>query len=408
MSATISIKPPGLPPFQRADLVTALMLGSIGVLLILIGPQNQWFDFTLIPDLLALPILVICGFLGTLYAPRTAISSTAFIVGLGVDTLAGGHDFALWLVFQLVFALVGHAPGHISRWTYNLALVVTLLSGVAAFAAGLDISTAFQLTLLTGLVVFVPALWASNVREHQNAARAEHDRAEAERARADAQAESLILAAQNAAVSAKIAEQKTRGAAAEDLHDLVAGHISAIALQSQAALVGGDDDMRTKVLTTIHDSANRALGELRRMIDLLSADPVATDPSSATISETLAFARSLGIDVSGDEAVDFLDSELESALRPVFAELVAHVMKHASRRSLALSNPSPGTIVAANPAEPNDHRRSAETHGVRNIRERLDRLGGSADFAEHDGRFVVTIICPCPDAEDRPTEEETQ
>lgn len=389
-----SIRLPGLPTFDVEDLVTAIVLSCIGILFIVLGPQEQWFPLDVVPDAVAQPILVLCGFVGSLYAPRVLVSTTSILAGIGVDLLAGGHNFALWLVFQLVFALVGHAPKPVARIVSLLAGATTVLTGLLAFAAGADLSTAFQFSLLAALIVFLPAAWASSVREHRNTAEAERARAEAERSRADAQTQVAVLAHRTAEVSARLTEQKVRTAAAEDLHDLVAGHISAIALQSQAALAANDERIRAEVLSTIHASADRALSELRRMIDVLSAEPTAADPATATVTETLALARGVGVDVHGDDVLGTLTADDEEALRPVFAELVANVVKHAHPREMAITAPEPGMLTVSNPVTGPD-RDAGELigtgRGLENIRRRLGRLGGSADFTLASGRFTAVI-----------------
>ncbi|MEL7582774.1 sensor histidine kinase [Brevibacterium casei] len=399
------IRVPGLPSVDLEDLVTAIVLSSIGILFIVLGPRDRWFAIDIIPEAVALLVLVLCGFVGTLFASRVLVSTVSILAGLGVDLLSGGHNFALWLIFQLVFALVGHAPRPVAKTVSLAAGAVPVVTGLVAFALGAQVSAAFQFSLLAALIVFLPALWASSVREHRNTAEAQRARAEAERSRADAQTQMAVLAHRTAEVSARLAEQKVRAAAAEDLHDLVAGHISAIALQSQAALATGDEAVRARVLTTVHASADRALGELRRMIDVLSADTDTTDPA-ASVSETLALARGLGVSVTGEETLRMLDGAEEEALRPVFAELLANVVKHADPRELTITAKRPGTFVVANPVSAPDATGSGPGggpagsglvgtgRGLENIVRRLHRLGGTADFAITAGEFRAVIILP--------------
>ncbi|NJE66374.1 hypothetical protein EZE58_05600 [Brevibacterium sp. LS14] len=390
------IRVPGLPTVDVEDLVTAIVLSSIGVLFIVLGPEGRWFDVDVVPEAIAQPVLVLCGFVGTLFASRVLVSTVSILAGLGIDVLAGGHTFALWLIFQLVFALVGHAPRPVARSVSLAAGAATVLTGLLAFALGAEVPAAFEYSLLAALIVFLPALWASSVREHRNTAEAEWARAEAERSRADAQTQVAALANRTAEVSARLAEQKVRAAAAEDLHDLVAGHISAIALQSQAALATDDEAVRARVLTTIHASADRALGELRRMIDVLSADTGIPDPA-ASVTETLALARGIGVTVNGEEALGTLDADEEEALRPVFAELVANVVKHAEPSELTITVEKPGTLAVSNPvaspAVPTAELIGAG-RGLENIVRRLHRLGGTADFTLEAGRFRATIGLP--------------
>lgn len=391
------IRVPGLPTVDVEDLVTAIVLSSIGVLFIVLGPEDRWFDVDVVPEAIAQPALVLCGFVGTLFASRVLVSTVSILAGLGIDVLAGGHTFALWLIFQLVFALVGHAPRPVAKTVSLAAGAATIVTGLLAFALGAEVSAAFEYSLFVALIVFLPALWASSVREHRNTAEAERARAEAERSRADAQTQMAVLAHRTAEVSAHLAEQKVRAAAAEDLHDLVAGHIAAIALQSQAALATDDEAVRGKVLTTIHASADRALGELRRMIDVLSADTDTPDPAASSVTETLALARGVGVAVTGEEALGVLDADEEEALRPVFAELVANVVKHAQPRELTITAEKPGTLAVSNPVASPDVP-TAELigagRGLENIARRLHRLGGRADFTLEAGRFRAAIGLP--------------
>ncbi|SII47402.1 Signal transduction histidine kinase, nitrate /nitrite-specific [Mycobacteroides abscessus subsp. abscessus] len=154
--------------------------------------------------------------------------------------------------------------------------------------------------------------------------------------------------------------------------------------------------MRARVLTTVHASADRALSELRRMIDVLSADTDTTDPA-ASVSETLALARGLGVSVTGEESLRLLDGAEEEALRPVFAELLANVVKHADPRTLTITAEQPGTFVVANPVSAPDATGpgpGGTGRGLENIVRRLHRLGGTADFALTAGEFRAVIVLP--------------
>lgn len=438
MAAKRALTIPGVPANYTADLITAVILSTIGVVLLSLGQKISWFAVDIVPDAVALPVLIVTGFIGTLFARRSVLSATSFLIGLSVDLLSGVHSFALWLIFQLIFSVVGHAPDAVSKWVFKLSLTATFIAGIAALASGSDLSMAFQYLLLTGAVLFVPALWASNVREHANLAEAERERAEAERARAEAeharaddQATLLTLTLKNAEADAKIAAAKVRSAAAEDLHDLVAGHISAIALQSQAALASDDTGLRDQVMRTVHESADRALTELRRMIEVLSAHddvparhepddrtPLGNDPSlahsrpaAASVRETLDLAGMLGINVRGAEVCASLDSEVECALRPVFAEIVANVFKHASRPEMTIVRLSPELISIANPHEhalarhsshdshedgpvTQDSRVTGTGRGLDNISGRMHRLGGDLLIEFTDSTFTLRLILP--------------
>src|SRR5690606_1039684 len=123
---------------------------------------------------------------------------------------------------------------------------------------------------VAGLVWVVPVLTAFSVREYRF-------RAEAERQRAE-QVARLAEMDRLAAVNAE------RARMARELHDVVANHLSAVALHSSALLKRRDLDREEieRALEVIRDNSVQGLAEMRRMIGLLreGRDGEAADPAA--------------------------------------------------------------------------------------------------------------------------------
>lgn len=394
--------------WHREDVETAGVMVAVGTLLTVVGVGDTWFDPVWSPILGAVVMLLLGG-LGIALGPNLRTALVCFALALAVDALGGLHDFSLWLIFQAVFAVVSHAPKGISVVVVRAALVLVVAACLIALIAGNGVRDSMQVGLMVAGVLFIPSLWASNVREHRALARTERERA-------DAQAEAGRLAQAAAADRAHLEVERARAAAARDLHDLVASHVSAIALQSQAATLTSDEGRRTEILRTVHTSAGLALGELRRMIDVMRGD----DASATTsVRDTLRLAQASGVKISGEEVLLGLSPAREEQLRPVIAEVMANVLHHAKRPELTisaengglrLSNPAhagrpflaaPGPASArdslghvARDAQADAPRPHASGQGLRNMATRLEAIGGRAESGYADGAWTLTLTLP--------------
>ncbi|RFU38262.1 sensor histidine kinase, partial [Actinomadura logoneensis] len=143
----------------------------------------------------------------------------------------------------------------------SLAVAAGAALALGAPAPGVVLGAVAGMTWLT------PVLTAMIVREHR-------DRAEAERERAR-QVARLAEMDRLAAVTAE------RARMARELHDVVANHLSAVALHSTALLrvPDLDPDGLRRAMEVIRENSVQGLAEMRRMIGLLRDD--AADPPAA-------------------------------------------------------------------------------------------------------------------------------
>ena len=122
---------------------------------------------------------------------------------------------------------------------------------------------------------------------------------------------------------------------ARDLHDTVAHHVSAIAIQAQAGLatVGTNPDAATAALRVIEAEASRTLTEMRAMVRVLRRDDdveLAPAPKVADL-EALAGGAAGGpvIDVELTGDTDDLPAPIATAVVRIAQEAVTNARRHA-------------------------------------------------------------------------------
>ena len=332
--------------------------------------------------------------------PVGALSAAVPLVAL--DVALGSSITAALVLADLLFcsALYGSptAGQGVRRAAFavwaGLVVVVLLVSGDAATTVGAALSGSAVLVL--------PVLWARDVRRPTEEAAAVRREA--------AQAARIAELDRRAAVTAE------RARVARDLHDSVAGHLSAIALQSQAAL-GADaataagDALRTRVLGSVRENSVRALDEMRALIDVLrrdaGTDPAAPDGESRRSPARLAelpglveTARVGGLSVATDlpalqedhvpapvglTAYRIAQEALTNVTRHApGAEVTLHLVRDASDLVLEVTN----TVPAGPPTPP------GTGSGVEGMRVRAEAVGGSAVAGPDGDRWRVHARLP--------------
>ena len=208
---------------------------------------------------------------------------------------------------------------------------------------------------------------------------------------------------------------------ARELHDVVAHHMSVIAIQAEAAPYKTADPPPELVesFVEIRASALAGLAELRRVLGVLrtSGQDTAPQPGLADLDALLDSARSGGVSVtvtrSGNpvplpEGVDL------SAYR-IVQEALSNAMRHASGShvglhlayrpdALALEIGNDAALRAVPVLVASGERAAEGGQGLVGMRERATMLGGSLEAGPTaDGGFRVTAVLPVsPPGEEAP------
>ncbi len=133
----------------------------------------------------------------------------------------------------------------------------------------------------------------------------------------------------NRVEQAKLTE---RNVLARELHDSVAHHVSAIAVQAQAAqFVASSDPMAAAAaMADVEQTANRAIDEMRRMVGVLrSSDDIARTVPSASLADLADSTLSPRVRVNGETDLTGMSPSVAVAIYRVAQEAITNARKHA-------------------------------------------------------------------------------
>jgi signal transduction histidine kinase len=189
---------------------------------------------------------------------------------------------------------------------------------------------------------------------------------------------------------------------ARDLHDTVAHHVSAIAIQAQAgtAVAATDPDAAARVLRVIEGEASRTLAEMRSIVRVLREDAAERTPTPGIADlRQLALAEAGGpvvdVQVTGD--VDALPPTIAATVYRLAQEGVTNARRHArnaTRIEVCVHADEAGIQLDVH--DDGDPAASATPgYGIAGMIERATLLGGTCEAgAAPDGGWVVTALLP--------------
>jgi len=330
-----------------------------------------------------------------LAAWRSTLALCLLTPGLLQPLLTDTPLLATHLLAVLVtsYTAVVRAERPIALGAWGLTMLTLLLLPVSA-ADSADFSAeewAALVAVLTG-----PILLGHNVRVRRSAQAALSD--EQRRSEA-ARAERAVL------------EERAR--IARELHDVVAHHMTHIAIQAEAAPLRNPDDPAalTEDLSTIRGTALTALAETRRILGVLRDDrrrdgvpPPA--PGLAQLEDLAQTARAAGHDVTLDVAVrdDDVTPGIALSVHRIVQESLSNVVRHAPgapvtvavRRGVPAGRELHVDVVNGPPTAAADS--TAELgggHGLVGMRERVAMLDGQLRTGPTaDGGYAVSVTLP--------------
>jgi signal transduction histidine kinase len=222
-----------------------------------------------------------------------------------------------------------------------------------------------------GVVAFAPAATGWVVRNHRDAAEAARLRAEQTALLAEMDREQAVTA--------------ERARMARELHDMVANHLSAIAIHSTAALSLDDPETSRDALGVIRENSVEGLAEMRRLIGLLrdssgDLEPAAT-PTLDGIPDLVEGARANGLDATLDAEHGPVPAPVELAAYRIVQESLTNALKHAAEGPVHVRlrvRDGSLRIRVTSPFRPGDTPRAPGSGaGLTGMRERAALLGGT-------------------------------
>jgi signal transduction histidine kinase len=368
-------------------------------------------------------------------APRAAILDAALaaaVVALGVvEVLTGGVQgpvpaaLAAALLFGAPLVARRRAPWAVFAVVFGafvLARVLgvsldgflsSVLGGVAALYSlvvrtrfGLSVPVflvAYAVTLTTALrrdpgdllwgLVIIGGTWlaAVEIRHRRDVAR-----------RLQVVTAELEASREEQAAAAVLVERAT---IARELHDVVAHALGVIVVQAGAAsrVLRSDPPAAAGALDAIQDTGREALGDLRRMLDVLhdsgDAEDRSPQPGLADLDALVQRMRSTGLAVTVEREGDIraVPAGLDLAAFRVVQEALTNVLKHARARSvdvairfgqdrLEIEVQDDGHGAPAPPA--------SRGRGLEGMRARSALYGGSVSATATEAGYRVTASFP--------------
>jgi signal transduction histidine kinase len=309
-----------------------------------------------------------------------------------IPALSGGKRISLELAITLLlcFWVAGLRHGRAAGWAMCVLMLVP-----AWFWLGPDVGRRVEATLV--LLVAAIALDATVTSR-----RAGHELAEQV-------ARSEVDEARRA-----VLEERTR--IAREMHDVVAHHMSLIAVQAETApyRVGELSPAAREELAALSATAREALSDLRRLLGVLRSDRPAErepQPQLADVAALVEATRRAGVNVelsmpaSGGTHVShavglcayrILQEALSNAGRHAPGSGVAVTVERDSHvlRLDVVNGPPAGAPIPAKGARLG--------HGIAGMRERVAILGGSISAGPNDvGGFAVSAVLPLAKAATR-------
>ncbi|MGW9244863.1 sensor histidine kinase [Streptomyces badius] len=210
---------------------------------------------------------------------------------------------------------------------------------------------------------------------------------------------------------------------ARELHDVVAHHMSVVAIQAEAApyRVENPPPELEQAFVTIRENAVAALTELRRVLGVVRAEdyeaPDAPQPTLAALDGLLDNVRETGLEtekvITG--AVRELPQGVELSAYRIVQEALSNSLRHAPGASarvelgyvlgglgLRVVNGPPRGLVKPSPGA---------GHGITGMRERVAMLNGEMTAGTTpDGGYEVAVFLPVPLSEqpERPERPEVR
>jgi signal transduction histidine kinase len=280
----------------------------------------------------------------------------------------------------------------------RVVISVLMLAGIIKELSlpGINMSSGFPIVAMEFVTAGMAGIISRTRRAYLQEARARAERAEAVRDR-----EVALAAAQE------------RARIARELHDVVAHHVSLIAVQSDAAatLLPGQPVRAEKHVEVIGQTAREAVAELRRLLGVLRApasagrqQPVtAPVPSVSQLGSVLDQVREAGIsvDLRVEGSPARLTPGVDLAAYRIVQEALTNTVRHSGADKAAVTfRYEPGYVTVS--VTDTGHGPAAAAgpgggFGLAGMAERVASCGGILTVGPGQaGGFAVTATLPAP------------
>ncbi|MFB9963737.1 sensor histidine kinase [Sinosporangium siamense] len=365
---------------MKRDSLMAVGVFCVGLLMIFGGAHASrgYPDYMLVGPLL----LVSVGVVIRRRAPVGAL--VVGLVGIAGDLVLGPSTGTVLIFTDNLYSAALYGPRRLARWMLWIAAPVVVVSGVVALVLNQGWISILLWTVQAGLVILTPITTAVIVRQHWDQVHLERERAE--------QMARLAELDRRAAVVAE------RSRMARELHDMIANHFSAIAIQSTAVLSRNDLETPVvrRVLESIRENSVEGMSEMRTMIGLLRQDNdevEAVRHRLADANQLVERSRQAGVRV--ELRISGVPRDLPAAMDlagyRIVQEALTNVLKHGEAKGLVSIDYEDDRIVVVieNPVAERTAVLPGAQSGLIGMKERASLVGGTLEAGPFDGGWRV-------------------
>jgi len=377
-------------PRRAVDLGLALVLLGIGESQVLAGWNDGGVGTVTHSHLLARSVLVVF-FVAPLAWRRTwplaAVAVTCLAIMLQLLAVAAYVPF---LGALLPMAIANYtAAAYAGRWRWASLLLV--FATEAVIYARIPAERVGGEVLFAGFVALGTWIAGDVVR------------ARSSRAERVVEAARLVVAENEAAAAAALAEERAQ--IARELHDVIAHTVSVMGVQAGAArtLMDSDPAGATTALLAVEAAARSSVTELQRLLAVLrqpagTPDDRAPQPGLAQLPALVEQVRAAGLPVElSATGTAELSPGVDLAAYRIVQEALTNALKHAGTPTAVSVCCSDGQvhIEVRDAGAVRTARSTSAGHGLIGSRERATLYGGTFDARPHpDGGFVVRATLP--------------
>ncbi len=366
-------------------------MAAVALLTLAVGSLSSGLPGGDLPSLLsgvlcALPVLAtLVRPVGAFWLSLAVTPVVAVLYGNGLEWPWMPGAFVSHLTVLVVVAL--RTRPRTAVWMWGMTFAYALLSDLA-FTGSYYYSNSAPMLVVSAFALLLVSLW--HVRHA---------------AQQEVTAQQTVTAHERSRRTAL--EERTT--IARELHDVVAHHMSVVAIQAEAApyRVENPPPELERAFATIRENAVAALTELRRILGVVRAEdyeaPDAPQPTLADLDDLLVNVRDAGltVDKTVTGAVRELPQGVELSAYRIVQEALSNSLRHApgasARVEIAYVLGGLGVRVVNGPApEPSLVKPSPGAgHGITGMRERVTMLNGEMTAGStDDGGYEVAVFLP--------------
>ncbi|WP_350347947.1 histidine kinase [Agromyces sp. G08B096] len=375
---------------RHPELYSAVATVGAGAILVALDlpplwMSAAWADPAATPDAWRYALLAVAFGVMLLRRRHPIIALSAGTVLFAVDLAMGGTIGMLLVFFDLIYSAAYWGSPRARTVLLWLIVAAVAASAVIPVAVGLPAQLVVLLVLQSFAILTTPYWWGAAVRRSR-------ELAASEAARAD---DAMRLSAHER----ERAIRAERARMAQDLHDVIAGNLSAIAIHSEASLSRSPDTARDRAaLAAVREASVAGLDQMRSMIVLLRTgdESRAAPPRLAELDDLIA-ASGLPVTVTGTPPD--LPTAADQAAARILVESLRNAGKHHTGGRVELhfdAGPGVHTIVVRSTGG-TPARAPGTGHGVPMMRERAEGVGGSLSAGPQGDDWVVTARLPRED-----------